>query len=357
MSTSDRVAAAADVFQAHRDELGFVNRAQCEDGDLYTVERDGRIVAAALGNHCVRKPQTTLYELAVLPEYRRQGIATELIGRMARDSPHEKLVAKCPESLPANEFYDSQGWSRVDREEGKNRALNVWQYYINDSPDLITTGRQDLTKIAAEYGWLRGARLDSLGEYEKRNVELDFIDLHWEDPDAEALLAAAKRHRPRYVVAGDYDEDNHGEINQRAADLRQFAENVIIVPHAPGEVSKVPEWATVGYSTPSEYAGTDAWVWEYNGRDVHILGGKPDQIQEVYGYLGDSVVSIDCNSFHRGATSFAKWWAKTTPSWNKLSTATARPENAARAYENSMLNLNYALREKEIIRPGDETRR
>jgi GNAT superfamily N-acetyltransferase len=353
MSTSAKAEAAAEVFQAHRDELGFVNRAQCEDGDLYTVERDGRIVGAALGNHCVRKPQTTLYELAVLPEYRRQGIATDLIGRLARDSPHDKLVAKCPASLPANEFYDAQGWALIDQEDGKNRALNVWEYQIDASPDLITTGRQDLTEIAADYGWLRGARLDSLGEYEKRDIELDFIDLHWEDPDPEALLAATMRHRPKYVVAGDYGDDNHAQINDRAEQLREYAEHVIIVPHAPGDVERVPEWAVVGYSTPTKYAGTEAPVWEYQGRDVHILGGKPGQIQEIYGYLADSVVSIDCNSFHRGATSFAKWWAKTTPSWNKLPTPTARPENAVRAYENSMLNLSYALREKGIISPGN----
>lgn len=340
--------AAAEVFQQHRKELGFVNRAQCEEGDLYTVEQCGDVVGAALANHCVRKPQTTLYELAVLPEYRRQGIATELIGRLARDSPHEKLVAKCPEELPANEFYAAAGWDQVDREEGKNRALNVWEYQIGDSPDLITTGRQDLTEIAGRYGWLRGARLDSLGEYEKRGIELDFVDLHWEDPDPEALLAAAKRHRPRYVVAGDYDGENHAQINDRARELRDYAENVIIVPHSPGEVGQVPEWAVVGYSTPTKYAGTNAPVWEYRGRDVHILGGNIGQIREVYGYLADDVVSIDCNSFHRGATEFAKWWAKTSPSWNKLAAPIPRPDNAKRAYENTMLNLTYALRAEGI---------
>ena len=353
MSTSAE--AAAEVFQKHRDELGFVNRAQCEEGDLYTVERDGEVVGAALANHCVRKPQTTLYELAVVREYRRRGIASELIGRLARDSPHEKLIAKCPEELPANEFYAATGWEQIDREEGKSRALNVWEYQIDDSPDLITTGRQDLTKIAGRYGWLRGARLDSLGEYEKRGIELDFIDLHWEDPDPEALLAATMRHRPKYVVAGDYDGENYEEINDRARQLRDYAGNVIVVPHTPGGVDEVPEWAVVGYSTPTKYAGTDAPIWEYRGRDVHILGGKIDQIREVYGYLADDVVSIDCNSFHRGATAFAKWWGRSSPSWNKLATPTPRAENAKRAYENTMLNLTYTLREQGIIR-GDSLR-
>lgn len=118
---------AAALFQQHREELGFVNTAQCEAKDLYVVREGDDVVGAALGNHCVRKPQTTLYELAVDESHRRKGVATELIDKMARDSPHDKLVAKCPVDLPANNFYESTGWVRVDTEAGKNRELHVWQ--------------------------------------------------------------------------------------------------------------------------------------------------------------------------------------------------------------------------------------
>lgn len=118
---------AAELFQKHRDELGFVNVAQCREKDLWTVTRDGEVIGAALGNHCVRKPQTTLYELAVADDYRRGGIATELIERMADESPHDKLVAKCPVELPANEFYRSTGWQKIDVDAGKQRELNIWE--------------------------------------------------------------------------------------------------------------------------------------------------------------------------------------------------------------------------------------
>jgi GNAT superfamily N-acetyltransferase len=350
MSTSANAEAAADLFQRHRDELGFVNRAQCREGDLITERRGGQVVGAILGNHCVRKPQTTVYELAVAPEYRHEGIGRSLVRQFANESPHEKLVAKCPVSLPATEFYEATGWERVDTEDGKNRPLAVFEKSLDDSPTLITTGRRDLTKIAGRYGFLRGARLDHLGHYEANNVPVDFIDLHWEEPDVEGLMKAAERHRPQYIIAGDYDGDNIEEINERGDYLREYAENVIIVPHEPGEVEKVPEWAIVGYSTPTKYAGTDAPIWEYTGRDVHILGGKIGQIQEIYAHLANSVVSIDSNSWHRGATSFAKWWGQSRPSWNKLAEPVARPDNANRAYENSMLNISYALREQRILR-------
>ena len=118
---------AADLFQDHRDELGFVNKAQCREKDLLTVTRDGEVVGALLGNHCVRKPQSTVYEVAVAKSHRREGIAARLVDRFADNSPHDKLVAKCPEPLPANEFYAATGWTRTDREEGKERPLNVWE--------------------------------------------------------------------------------------------------------------------------------------------------------------------------------------------------------------------------------------
>ena len=121
---------AAELFQDHRDELGFVNTAQCREKNLVTVEHLGEVVGALLGNHCARKPQSTVYEVAVDESYRRQGIASDLVADFAGDSPHEKLVAKCPVDLPANRFYADTGWERIGREEGKNRALNVWQLWI-----------------------------------------------------------------------------------------------------------------------------------------------------------------------------------------------------------------------------------
>jgi len=115
------------LFQDHRDELGFVNRAQVREKDTYVEYRDGEVAGAAICNHCVQKPQTTLYDIAVAEEYRREGVATLLIEKMATESPHDSLVAKCPCELPANHFYRTDGWEKVAVEEGKSRSLNVWE--------------------------------------------------------------------------------------------------------------------------------------------------------------------------------------------------------------------------------------
>jgi len=337
---------AADVFQQHRDELGFVNRAQCEEKDLHTVERDGEVVGAALANHCVRKPQTTLYELAVLPDYRENGIATQLVKSLARESPHDKIVAKCPTELEANQFYESTGWDLIETEGGKHRPLNVWEY-SNSSVDIITTGRPDLVKYAERYGWVTGTRLDSINAHENADMDIQFIDVHWEDPDQDALLAKCMTHQPEYVVAGDYDGDNYDTINDFAESLREYAENVIIVPHEPGEVSKVPEWAVVGYSTPTNYAGTDAPVWEYYGRDVHILGGTMQQIEVVANHLKNDVVSLDTNTHHRDATRFGEYWSQSGRTRKKTS---GIKDDIREAYENAILNMTYAFEQWGLLR-------
>lgn len=340
-----RTKEAAELFQKHRDELGFVTEAQCSEKELYTVMRDGEVVGAALANHCVRKPQTTLYELAVLPEYRRDGIATELVDRLRRDSPHDKLKAKCPVDLPANEFYDSTGWEQIEQHSGKHTPLNEWELDIS-GVDLITTGRPDLTAYAESYGWLRGCRLDAMQNYERASVSPEFIDLHWEEPNRDELLAKTIQHKPDYVIAGDYDGENYGTINSFADELRQYAENVIIVPHEPGEISKVPEWAIVGYSTPTSYAGTDAPIWEYTGRDVHILGGTMPQIKTVVDHLKNDIVSLDTNTQHRDATQFGEYWS---PSGRQRKQIAHTGNTVREAYENSILNMTYAFESWGLI--------
>jgi GNAT superfamily N-acetyltransferase len=123
---------AAALFQQHREELGFVNVAQCREKSLYTEYDGEEIIGAALGNHCVRKPQTTLYDIAVRESHRRNGIANRLLTRMAGDSPHDQIIAKCPVDLPAVQFYVQSGWQVVDVVDGTNRALTVWRYPIGD---------------------------------------------------------------------------------------------------------------------------------------------------------------------------------------------------------------------------------
>jgi GNAT superfamily N-acetyltransferase len=109
-----------------------VNVAQVREKDTYVEYRDGELAGAIVCNHCVRKPQTTLYDIAVREEHRRGGVASSLIEKMVDDSPHDVIVAKCPADLPAVQFYHKTGWQLVDVEEGKNVPLTVWEYEVSE---------------------------------------------------------------------------------------------------------------------------------------------------------------------------------------------------------------------------------
>ncbi len=336
---------ATNLFQDHREELGFVNSAQVEEKTLVTERRNGEVVGAALANHCTRKPQTTLYELAVDESHRRRGVATALVKRLYRDSPHDKLVAKCPVDLPANSFYEATGWDNINTESGKNRSLNVWEY-TEQSIDVMTTGRPDFTAYAKQHGWLTGCRLDAIDANENKGRSPEFIDMHWDEPDRDMMLTKCMQHEPSYAIAGDYDGDNTEAVNDFADQLSAYVDNVIVVPHKPGEVDDVPEEYIVGYSTPTKYAGTEAPIWEYTGRDVHILGGTMNKIKHIIDHLRNDIVSLDTNTMHRDATQFGEYWSISQPTRKPM------PETEPthrKAYENGVLNMTYALEQWGMI--------
>jgi hypothetical protein len=213
--------------------------------------------------------------------------------------------------------------------------------------DIITSGRPDLTAYAGDHGFLRGARLDKERRYYDQDVRVDFLDMEWEDPDPDHLIDAAERHRPKYAVAGDYlrDQDNAAAVHERADRLREFVENVIVVPKSPGDLDRVPEWCVVGYSVPTEYGGTDIPLRAYRDitQPIHVLGGTPHRQLEVAGRLWlDSICSMDGNSIHKAATIGAKAWHPTVPRWRKVDGEDA----VERAYRKSVDNLRqeYAAR-------------
>jgi len=306
VSSVSKSAEAADVFQAHRDELGFVNRAQCEEKDLYTVERDGETVGAALGNHCVRKPQTTLYELAVLPGYRREGIATTLLERMADDSPHGKIVAKCPVDLPANKFYSRTGWEHIDTESGKNRDLNVWRFDIPEVEVYMTVNNGEETAKAIHRSKAR-VGFEACNGWPLEDTA-GFVDWPFTDPDAgfEEHLEVVREHEPKLTTAPDVENGRSLEdVVEMADELNRHAEHVIVVPKD-CHPTEIPDRFRVGL-TAGRFGSMAPWsVWEYRNVDsVHILGGSPSE-QLAIGAHGVSVDSVDSFSLGRRAQ-FGIW--------------------------------------------------
>lgn len=215
----------------------------------------------------------------------------------------------------------------------------------NTSIDYATSGRADLVELAVDEGFLRGSRLDSVAEHEAEDYSLDFIDLHWEEPDTEKLVRVAERHEPEYAVAGDYNRENYDVINETAEEIRQYADNVIVVPHTPGEVEFIPDWCLVGFSFPSDYNSTLARPEEYQGRDIHILGGSPSKVRRFIRDYGPPV-SLDMNAHHRAALEFGTYWNPETDSWrdySEIDPTIDGNEKAESAYVESCKNIIEAI--------------
>lgn len=127
-----RIKALAD---AHRRELGFVNRATLESA--INSKEILNLPYGFLHFHHRRDQISTLYHLCVSPEHRQQGIGRALISAWEEHSRKcgiKNLRLKCPLNLEANGFYSRLGFSRVDIEPGKHRPLVVWEKKLRETP-------------------------------------------------------------------------------------------------------------------------------------------------------------------------------------------------------------------------------
>ena len=136
----DDIAGVKVVADRHRTELGFIRISVLHEaqkkGWLLVAVRDGQVVGFA--NFRIRQDNNaTLYDIVVDGSYRKQKIGKRLIQRLTwlvnvAGGGHIRL--KCPQSLPANAFYEKLQFTHTETETGKKRPLNVWHYFLPSLP-------------------------------------------------------------------------------------------------------------------------------------------------------------------------------------------------------------------------------
>lgn len=126
------------LADAHKRELGFLRRPALleaiQRGELLVAQNGFAIVGFIEYRHR-RDHQTTLYNVVVHPDYRRRGIGRQLVLALEKEAiqrEKSQVVLKCPEDLPANDFYEQTGYERIHVEPGKLRRLNVWRKLLGD---------------------------------------------------------------------------------------------------------------------------------------------------------------------------------------------------------------------------------
>lgn len=159
-----------------------------------------------------------------------------------------------------------------------------------------------MTHIAADEGWLLGARSDNTLRGKNKHYIPVMIDWNFTEPNWGRHMTYIKRHRPKYATAPDvYTQADLARTKDHVAEIAEYAENVIVVPKVTGIIDEVMTWpkAMLGYSVPTKYGATDVPIWEFERHPVHLLGGGPKAQLDLARMM--NVVSMDCKAHFRAA--------------------------------------------------------
>lgn len=132
-ATSADLDAVKALFDRHKLELGFIIRAALEksiqQAELIIAVTHDEELAGLVHYHHRRDAQTTLYSIVVDSPWRERGVGRCLIDALRDECRIRKqhfILLKCPQGLPANDFYAHYGFNLAKKEIGKHRPLNVW---------------------------------------------------------------------------------------------------------------------------------------------------------------------------------------------------------------------------------------
>lgn len=163
------------------------------------------------------------------------------------------------------------------------------------TPIYCAAGNKRFAEIALKYGMRYGAQLPNAHYYPPY-----FVDQNWRNPDRVAYMQALADTRPNRATVLDLEnESQFDEVMSWAAEASQYvSEAVIIIPKVFNIIDRIPhaingKQVVLGYSVPTQFAGTEVPLWEFGARPVHLLGGSPQAQRELAGYF--NVVSADGN--------------------------------------------------------------
>jgi GNAT superfamily N-acetyltransferase len=128
------IAAIKSMADLHRRELGFVLRPALADAIdrqwvLLARIRNSAEPAGFVHFRHRRDLYTKIYQICVMPLYRKQGVGAELLA-VLKSSAHKAgqvlLTLQCPEDLSANSFYRAMGFIDETVINGRRRRLIIW---------------------------------------------------------------------------------------------------------------------------------------------------------------------------------------------------------------------------------------
>jgi hypothetical protein len=172
-------------------------------------------------------------------------------------------------------------------------------------------GDPDAPRLLAAEGWRYGVR----SNYTVYAWPY-FIDIKWQDYDWAKHIALIEKWRPVMAMAADYEQpEQKGLMLSQVAQIEALGVRPMVCPKFPGAALDIPAGVVVAVSIPTDYAGFLPEPVEIAGRDIHFLGGHPDQFAVLrYDYRYSNLVSVDCSAIFQKAQ-FGAFWSVKNNNW------------------------------------------
>lgn len=169
----------------------------------------------------------------------------------------------------------------------------------------VRGGDKSAPEIAQKGGWHYGIRHDY-----KPYADVYMLDVKWDDYVWSDVLAKAARWQPKRMMVPDLLSPGQVPLMlSQIDDLKSLGvDRVMACPKFFGAVAHIPDDCIVAVSVPTGYAGYLPRPEELTGRDVHFLGGHPDQWAWLLRlYSSANVVSMDGNELGTKAAKGQYW--------------------------------------------------
>lgn len=329
-----------------REELPFISRVQfassIEKEELLLAEEGGEIVGF-LRFHKRRDNLTTIYDLAISPDYRRQGIASRLIHYL--DAPLR--VKTTEENGSALALYKRLGFIGRGIISGKKRNLVLLE---TTAPHMFyVRGGEKRAALACK---LAGAGYGVRSDY-KYYAQPFMFDIDWNSYKWEEYLRKVKIAMPVQAMVADYERpDQRDSMLNQVEDLRKAGVlKIMVCPKFEEAIEDIPDDCILAISVPTEYGGFLP-LQSLKGKRIHLLGGHPDQWSHIIWqrYPDAKFISIDGNVAGRRAR-YGEVWADR---WSKAKFSGTYEELVAFSINNAR---EYIREYKEPIRAGKRVRR
>lgn len=104
----------------------FSGDSMYQKGWILVAEKDEEIVGFVCVRHKVRQPETSLYFLGVLPDWKRKGVARKLLEEIKKRSPHRKIVIGVfKDNEEALAFWKREGFTITSSDHYKGKGYKM----------------------------------------------------------------------------------------------------------------------------------------------------------------------------------------------------------------------------------------